>query len=97
MSADEHMSYDAALARRYYLHVKHGSALNEGDLSRMVQAIEKRDAEIQRLRDVEAEYAAWRAGKIGVEEYYALRVECGRIRAELQRAQEKLNQRGVQQ
>lgn len=43
------MKPDTALARRYYHHVLHGGTLTADDLSRMVQAMERKDALIEDL------------------------------------------------
>ncbi len=41
---------ETAQARRYYHHVANGSNLTKEDVGRMVEYIERRDAEIERLR-----------------------------------------------
>jgi hypothetical protein len=43
------MKPDTALARRYYHHVLNGGTLTADDLSRMVQAMERKDALIEDL------------------------------------------------
>lgn len=42
-----------------------------------------KDDELTRLRQEAEDYRAWRAGKLGVEEFYALRRENHRLAAEL--------------
>ena len=45
----------ASLARRFYHHALHGGTLTAGDVSIMVQSIEKLEAEVIRLREAYAE------------------------------------------
>lgn len=52
------MSRAAAMARRYYLHVKHGGQLKDHNVAAMVRAIEIRDRIISRAADVDAIEAA---------------------------------------